>query len=157
MPIKRIGDPALRGPTHEIAPGDPALKKLVKEMEQTLRSIQGIGLATTQIGVLKRVIVFDVGEGLQVLLNPEIVWKSKEEVEEEEGCLSIPGTRMPVKRAARVKVKASDLDGKPVAINADGLLARVLQHEVDHLNGMLIIDRTSPKERRRVLEEMVGP
>lgn len=156
LSIKVIGDPVLREKTKETKIDDPALKKLVADMEKTLRAAEGVGLATSQIGVLKRVIVFDVGEGLQVLINPEIVWKSKEEVKEEEGCLSIPGAKMPVKRAAKIRVKGHDLTGKLVEVKAEGLLARVLQHEIDHLNGVLIIDRTPPKERRKVLEEMVG-
>lgn len=155
--IKIIGDPVLREKTKEVKIDDPALRKLVADMEKTLRKAEGVGLATTQIGILKRVIVFDVGEGLKVLINPEIIWKSKEEVEEEEGCLSIPGAKMSVKRAAKIKIKGYDLKGELVEFKAEGLLARVLQHEIDHLNGMLIIDRTSPKERRRVLEEMVRP
>lgn len=157
LPIKVIGDPVLREKTKETKLDDPALEKLVSDMEKTLREAEGVGLATSQIGVLKRVIIFDVGDGLKVLINPEIVWKSEEEVEEEEGCLSIPGAKVSVKRAAKVRIKGRDLTGKPVELNAEGLLARVLQHEIDHLNGVLIIDRTSSEERRRVLGEMVGP
>jgi peptide deformylase len=156
LPIKILGNPVLRERSKEVDLSDPALKALVKDMEETLRKAEGVGLTPTQVGILKRVIIYDVGEGLKVLANPMITWESEEKVEDEEGCLSIPGAKVPVRRAQRIRVEGHDLEGKKVALEAEGLLARVIQHEMDHLNGVLIIDRTIESERKRVLEEMVG-
>ncbi|MFZ3062402.1 MAG: peptide deformylase [Actinomycetota bacterium] len=156
LPIKILGNPVLRERSKEVELRDPTLKALVKNMEETLRRAEGVGLAPTQVGILKRVIIYDVGEGLKVLINPMITRESEEKVEDEEGCLSIPGAKVPVRRAERIRVEGYDLEGKKIVLEADGLLARVIQHEMDHLNGFLIIDRTTGSERRRVLEEMVG-
>jgi peptide deformylase len=107
----------------------------------------GVGLAATQVGVLKRVIVYDIDEGLVALCNPRIVDTSDETQFSEEGCLSLPGIEVPLQRAISLTCEASDIDGNPITIEAEGLLARVLQHELDHLDGVLIIDRATPEER----------
>lgn len=120
-------------------------------MARAMYDAPGIGLAATQLGVQKRLIVFDLDDGLAALCNPEITETSEETTIEEEGCLSLPGLTLPIERAEQVTCVALDLDGRPVRIEADGLLSRVLQHEVDHLDGVLVIDRASPEERREAL------
>ena len=125
-------------------------KSLVDDMAQTMYAYEGIGLAAPQVGVSERVIVFDVGEGLVSLINPVILEKEGEE-SFEEGCLSLPGIKTEVKRARKILVRGVDVDGKERELEVGGLLARVILHEVDHLDGVLIIDRISTI-RRRLLE-----
>ncbi len=125
-------------------------KSLVDDMAQTMYAYEGIGLAAPQVGISQRVIVFDVGEGLVSLINPLILEEDGQELYEE-GCLSLPGIMTEVKRARRILVKGVDLDGGEKELEVEGLLARVIQHEVDHLNGVLIIDKVSTI-RRRLME-----
>ena len=125
-------------------------KSLVDDMAQTMYAYEGIGLAAPQVGVSERVIVFDVGEGLVSLINPVILEKEGEE-SFEEGCLSLPGIKTEVKRARKILVRGVDVDGKERELEVGGLLARVILHEVDHLDGVLFIDRISTI-RRRLLE-----
>jgi len=128
-------------------------------MFETMYKRGGVGLAANQVGVLKRVVVIDINSGKEnqgkekiVLINPEIVALEGEEIKEE-GCLSLPGLYRKVKRAAFVKVKAQNLDGEEFTIEGEGLLARALQHEIDHLNGIVFIDRLSPLQKRLALEK----
>ncbi|ADL12952.1 peptide deformylase [Acetohalobium arabaticum] len=140
LSIRTIGDPVLRT---EAKPVDEVTEKtegLIKNMQDTMYDASGVGLAAPQIGISKRVIVVDVGEGPLALINPEIVESSGSEIDEE-GCLSIPNENGNVERAARVVVDALDSDGREVEIEAEGLLARVLQHEIDHLEGILFVDK----------------
>lgn len=154
MRILTHPDPALRQRADEVAPAaDPSLRDLAARMSEVMYAAPGVGLAATQLGVLKRVIVFDLDEGLVAVCNPVLTDVSEETVLEEEGCLSVPGIVVPVERAERVVCEGLDLDGSPVRIEAHDILARVLQHEVDHLNGVLIIDRASPEARREALRE----
>ena len=141
-------------------PVDPAkekdLRELCKTMARLMYDAPGIGLAAPQIGVLKRVIVVaadvdDDEKGVMALCNPEIVELSEELEVDDEGCLSLPGISVPVERAARVTCEALTLSGKSVRIAAEGLQARLLQHEVDHLDGVLMIDRATPEERKAAL------
>jgi peptide deformylase len=140
------------------------LRDLCKRMAKVMYDAPGIGLAAPQIGVMKRVIVFDLGEesgtGLVAICNPVITEASGECTTEEEGCLSLPGITVPVERACKITCEAVSLEGKRVRIQAEDLLARMLQHEIDHLNGELIIDKASPEERkaalRRYLEVQQG-
>jgi peptide deformylase len=118
----------------------PNIIKLLDNMKDTMYEANGVGLAAPQIGVSKRVVVIDVGEGLLELLNPEIIAMNGEEIDTE-GCLSIPGVQGEVKRAAEVTVKALNREGKEFEIKGTGLLARALQHEIDHLEGILFVDR----------------
>lgn len=129
------------------------LKSLCERMADAMYRAPGIGLAATQIGVMKRVIVYDLaeGEGLVPLCNPKIVDASEETVLDEEGCLSLPGITVPVERALEVVCEAVDLSGNPVRIEASDLHARLLQHECDHLDGILIIDRATPEERKAAI------
>jgi len=135
----------LREKTHRVTDCDAELDKLIDDMIETMYAAPGVGLAANQVGVSKQVVVIDVGvrdekSPLFVLINPEIV-NLEGEVEAEEGCLSVPDYTTVLKRAMKVCVKGLDRNGKPVEIEAEGLLARALQHEIDHLNGILFVDR----------------
>ncbi len=133
------GDEVLREKAKEVKKITPNIIKLLDNMRDTMYAYKGVGLAAPQVGVSKRVIVVDIGEGLIEFINPEIV-ESQGEVVDFEGCLSLPEIIGEVKRANMVKVKGLDRHGKEVEIKAEGYLARALQHEIDHLNGILFID-----------------
>ena len=139
-------DPVLRetSKTVEAVSGD--IKSLIDDMTETMHAFRGIGLAAIQIGVPKRVIVIDVGEGLVALVNPAIC-KEEGEIQMEEGCLCLPGVLVDVKRSEHVTVKGLDAKGEEVIIEAEGLFARALQHEVEHLDGILIVDKVSRIKR----------
>ncbi len=156
LSINTLGAPVLRCPSKNADFQSDDIKGIVDKMWETLKDVRGLGLAGPQIGILKRIFVYDLGEGPQVLINPEISWQSEEIVEDTEGCLSIPGNEMKVTRAAEIRVKGFDLNGDAKEIEADGLTARVFQHEMDHLNGIMIIDRTSDEERREVMKKIIG-
>jgi peptide deformylase len=145
---------ALKQRAAEVDPTAEAdLRDLCARMARSMYDAPGIGLAATQIGVLKRVIVYDLdeGEGLVALCNPRIVSRSEDTIVDEEGCLSLPGITVNVERAARVSCEAQTLEGDVVTIEAEDLHARLIQHEVDHLDGVLIIDRAAPDERKAAL------
>jgi peptide deformylase len=151
LKIRKYGDPALRKGAMPVGEVTPEVRKIIADMTETMYDEVGIGLAAPQVGISLRLIVIsdEEGRGVQALLNPVIVDRSGE-VTGEEGCLSIPGVFAPVTRAARVTVEARSVDGKPLAIEARGLRARVLQHEIDHLDGVLFIDRVDPMVRDRI-------
>jgi peptide deformylase len=154
--IEILGADVLRQPGREVAEIDEQLRLLIADMFQTMYDAEGIGLAGPQVGVSRRVIVVDVREeGCEplALVNPRIVESSKETGKSDEGCLSIPGVSAAVERPERVVVEAINGDGHPVHIEADGLLARCLQHEIDHLDGVLFIDRISPLKRNMLLKK----
>jgi peptide deformylase len=143
--IRRYPEKVLREKTSPVSDFNTELRKLIDDMVETMYAAPGIGLAANQVGIPKQVIVIDVsGRGessdLITLVNPRIVEASGES-EIEEGCLSIPGYTTVVKRAEKVKVAGVDLDGKPVEITGEGILAKALQHEIDHINGVLFIDK----------------
>lgn len=140
--IVKIGDQSLRDKAKKVSRFTPNLLRLLDSMGETMYDAKGVGLAAPQIGVPKRLIVLDAGEGLLQLVNPEIVEAAGEE-EAVEGCLSIPGLQGEVTRAERVLVRALDGQGQELEIRGEGMLARVLQHEIDHLDGILFIDRAS--------------
>ncbi len=153
-------DPSLRKPCEEVTSFDEDLKALASEMARAMYKYDGIGLAAPQVGIRKRIITVDVGKGLLKLINPRILEIGGEEEEMDEGCLSLPGVFVPVRRKiGLVRFEAYDINGKPKEWKASGLLARVIQHEVDHLDGVLMIDRThkpiegEAKERIKALEE----
>ena len=152
--IRIYGDPVLRRTGKKVAVFDDELKKFVEEMTVTMREKDGVGLAAPQVGRSIQLAIVDVTQGQEpafVLINPEIVWSSKEIADDEEGCLSVPTIRLNVKRPASVSVKALDASGKEYRIEkAEGLLARALQHEIDHLNGVLFIDRVSLLQRKLI-------
>ncbi len=145
-----LGDPILRTRAEEIQEIDGALQTLIDDMAETMYAAKGLGLAANQIGIPKRLFVLDISQreekapsGLLVFINPEIL-EAEGEVYEEEGCLSIPGYSAKIKRHARVLVKALDREGRPFELECEGLAARAIQHELDHLNGVLYIDYLSP-------------
>lgn len=154
MEILAHPSPALKCTTSEVDPANDAdLIPLVKTMARAMYAAPGVGLAAPQIGVLKRVIVLDLDDGLIVMCNPRIVESSAETEVEEEGCLSLPGITVPVERSVNVTCEAINLEGKEVRVEAGDLLARALQHEIDHLDGVLIIDRATPEDRKTALRQ----
>lgn len=152
--IRLLGDPVLRAVAAPVPVVDDAVRRLVDDMFETMYAADGVGLAAPQIGVSQRIIVIDVHEPEIPpfgLVNPRIVQASAETARDEEGCLSIPGLRDVVERPARVVVEGLDVDGQLRRIDAGDLLARALQHEIDHLDGILFIDRLSPLKRKMLL------
>jgi peptide deformylase len=145
--------PILRMKAKPVQRVDHSIRKLLDDMVDTMRDAPGVGLAGPQIGELLRVVVIEYDEILFKLVNPEITWSSRVIVDEEEGCLSIPGYRGLVPRHAAVKVRARDFKGKPTQIRAEDHLARIFQHEIDHLDGILFPDRMAPGERLRPIDE----
>ena len=142
--IVELGDPILREVARPVGKITPSILKLLDNLADTMYDAEGVGLAAPQIGVGKRVIVVDVGEGIIELINPVIVWEEGEQVGAE-GCLSLPGVVREVSRSLRVRVEGLDRQGQTVEVEGEGMLARALQHEIDHLDGILFIDRALPK------------
>ena len=154
LEIKVYGEPVLREKALPVKEITPEILNLIKDMAETMYADSGVGLAAPQVGVSKRIIVIDGEEdGLIVLINPMIV-KSEGEVVEEEGCLSLPGIYSQVKRSSKVTVKALDENGDPIEITKEGLTARALQHEIDHLDGILFIDRIGRMTRQILLNKL---
>ncbi|MCK9985789.1 MAG: peptide deformylase [Azoarcus sp.] len=152
LPILRYPDPRLHTRAAPVAQVDDSIRQLVQDMAETMYEAPGIGLAATQVDVHKRVVVIDVSEDrsdLRVFINAEIVEKSGEHIGEE-GCLSVPGIYESVRRAERVRVKALDAAGKPFELEADGLLAVCIQHELDHLEGKVFVEYLSPLKLNRI-------
>jgi len=144
LEIKKFNDKVLRKRAKKVRKVDKEIRQLIVDMAQTMKRGQGIGLAAPQIGVSRRVIVIQhdfKGQRILGLVNPKITKISKEKEKDMEGCLSFPGIILEIKRAKEVKVKGLDINGKEVKLKAKGLLARVLQHEIDHLNGILFFNR----------------
>jgi peptide deformylase len=152
--IRVIGDPVLRERAREVVEFDRSLRKLAKRMIRVMRDAPGVGLAAPQVGVLQRLLVYDVDDEPRVLVNPVLDELSEETEETDEGCLSVPGVTMPVSRPARVRVRGFDASGEAVDFRAEGLEARVIQHENDHLDGVLIVDRTSRSARAAALRAL---
>jgi peptide deformylase len=159
LKIHTFPDPVLREKARPVAAFDAELRRLARDMAETMYAAPGVGLAANQVGVLKQLIVIDTREengpttGLLALVNPRVV-ASEGEVLFEEGCLSLPDERAEVERFEWVKVEAQDLEGAPVTIAGSGLLAIVLQHEIDHLNGILFMDHLSPIRRAAVKKRL---
>jgi peptide deformylase len=151
--IRQYPDPVLRLEAQEVEAFDADLAQLVARMTRLLEDAQGVGLAANQVGVLRRVVLLLAAgeEEPRVLVNPVILDRSDETEEETEGCLSLQGVVVPVERSVGVRVEARDAEGAPVELELEGLAARVAQHEVDHLDGVLILDRTTPEGRREAL------
>ncbi|MDP8958117.1 MAG: peptide deformylase [Actinomycetota bacterium] len=158
-PIRTFGDPVLRTPADPVGEIDEAIRRLVEDMLETMYEAPGVGLAAPQIGILRRVIVFDVGEGPHEMINPEIV-ESSGDWTFDEGCLSVPEKYWPITRPGLVRARGRDLGGRVVEYVGDELLGRVLLHEVDHLHGKLLIERLAEGPRkealRRLREEALG-
>ena len=157
LPIRKFGDPVLREPAQDVTNFDNALAKLAEDMLDTMYDAPGVGLAGPQVGVSLRVIVFDdqSGDGPRKLCNP-VLSELDGEQDGEEGCLSIPGMYFPTKRAMRCHVEGVELDGTPTSFDAEGFLARIMQHETDHVNGVLFIDRLSDADRREAMRILRG-
>jgi len=156
--ILRYPDPRLHKVAKPVAVFDERLKKLAADMAETMYAAPGVGLAATQIDVHEQLIVIDVSEThdqLQVFINPEIIWASEERQVYDEGCLSVPGIYDGVERPARVKVRAFDLQGQPFEVDADGLFAVCIQHEMDHLKGKVFVEYLSPLKRNRIKTKLL--
>jgi peptide deformylase len=159
-PLVILPDPRLRLKSAPVDKIDDEVRRLADDMLETMYDAPGVGLAAIQIGEPRRLVTIDTAKKDEerrpvVLVNPEIVWASEETSAYEEGCLSIPEYYEEVERPARVKFRYTDLDGKAVEVEADGLLATVVQHEIDHLDGVLFIDHLSRLKRERVVKKFV--
>ncbi len=155
--LRVFGDPVLKQATGRVTVFDSRLERLAKAMFEVMEREEGVGLAAPQVGTLTRIMVWRDPEDeteRHVYVNPRIVGQSETCCTESEGCLSVPGTAVEVTRAEEVNVEAQDLTGTIFQVHLTGLLARIVQHEIDHLDGRLILDRTSPEERRRALKEL---
>jgi peptide deformylase len=154
--IRRLGDPVLKSRATQVDRFDDSLRRQVGRMAGLMNDALGVGLAAPQLGISQRLLVYRVGPDapLITLANPEIEWSSDDEEVAEEGCLSIPGIHLDIERPVHVRVRAQDEEGDERTIEASGLEARVIQHEMDHLDGVLILDRTGREERKRALREL---
>jgi len=154
--IRRLGDPVLKSSATAVDRFDDSLRLQVSRMAAIMGDALGVGLAAPQLGISQRLLVYRVGPDAPViaLANPELEWASDEREALDEGCLSIPGVSVDVERPVYVRVRALDEEGELRTVEASGLEARVIQHEMDHLDGVLILDRTSRDERKRALREL---
>ena len=156
LPILHYPDPRLHKVASRVTVVDERIRKLVRDMAETMYAAPGIGLAATQVDVLERVLVIDISDDhkdLRVFINPEIL-EASGEAENEEGCLSVPGVYDRVRRAERVKVRALGVDGEPFTLEAEGLLAVCIQHEIDHLDGKVFVDYLSRLKQQRIAAKM---
>jgi len=150
--IRQYGDPALRLKAHEVEDFDDDLRRLVERMIALMHDAQGVGLAATQVGILRRLFVYEADEeGPRALVNPVVAERGDESTSDEEGCLSLQGVRVPVDRSTHIVLEGKDEHGADVRVELDEYAARVVQHELDHLDGVLIIDRTDDEHRREAL------
>lgn len=154
--VVKFGDPVLKSKASPVREFGPELRAEVERMVRIMRDAMGVGLAATQVGVLRRLLVFQAGPDSEpaALVNPEVEWRSDEVVVAEEGCLSLPRVSMDVERPLHARFSGLDVDGEPVRIEASGLEARVLQHEIDHLDGVLILDRAPRAQRKGALRAL---
>jgi len=156
--IVLMGDPVLRQPAAEVGAFDEELRTLVSDLFETMYAADGIGLAAPQVGISRRVLVVDLRREDQpdarvALVNPRVAWRSQETDRQPEGCLSIPGLEDVVERPLSVRIEGFDPEGLPVALEVEELYARALQHEIDHLDGILFVDRVTPLKRRILLKK----
>ena len=152
-PIRTFGDPVLRTPAEPVDDIPSSLERLVDDMLETMYEAPGVGLAAPQIGISKRIFVADVGDGPFVMINPEVVESTGEWVFDE-GCLSVPGKFWPIERPSFARAKGIDLNGATVEHAGDELMGRVLQHEIDHLNGMLLLERLAKRVKKAALRDL---
>jgi peptide deformylase len=155
LPMRMLGDPVLREIARPVGQFDATLERLAADLLIAMHEYNGVGVAAPQIGVSTRFFVYDDGteEGPRWMANPELVSLEGEQIEDE-GCLSVPGLFFPTARAMEVTVRGLDEHGEPVELVAEGLLARIFQHETDHLNGMLYLDRLSEEDRREAMRRI---
>jgi peptide deformylase len=154
--LRRFGDPVLKSRATPVDRFDDALRAQVARMGGLMSDALGVGLAAPQLGMSQRLLVYRVGQDAPTiaLVNPELEWRSDEEEVMEEGCLSIPGVTVDVERSVHVRVRAKDEEGEDRVVEASGLEARVIQHEMDHLDGVLILDRTTKDQRREAIRAL---
>ncbi len=152
--IRTFGDPVLKSRATPVKEFDESLEHLTEEMMRVMREAEGVGLAANQIGRLKRIFVAAYDDEVYAIVNPVIEERSETTEKDIEGCLSIPETRVEVERPTAVTVSGRDPSGEPVRVEAEGLLARIFQHEIDHLDGVLILDRTDRESRKNAMREM---
>jgi len=154
--VRKLGDPVLRATALPVERFDASLQQEIVRMGELMHDALGVGLAATQLGILHRVLVYQAyaEDPLTALVNPVLEWSSEEQEVAEEGCLSLPGVHVEVERAVRVRVRAQDETGEEIEIEAEGLSARVIQHEIDHLDGTLILDRISREARKEAMRAM---
>lgn len=154
--VVKFGDPVLKSKASPVREFGPELRAEVERMVSIMRDGMGVGLAATQLGVLRRLLVFQAGPDSEptALINPEVEWLSSEVVVAEEGCLSLPRVSMDVERPLHARFSGLDVDGEPIRLEASGLEARVLQHEFDHLDGVLILDRAPRAQRKAALRAL---
>jgi peptide deformylase len=154
--VRTFGDPVLKSKASSVTEFGPHLAAEAERMFDLMHDALGIGLAATQLGVMRRMLVFQAGPDAEpkAIVNPELEWLSDDLVTAEEGCLSLPGVTVDVERPLYARVRAQGVDGRPLLIEASGLEARVLQHEIDHLDGVLILDRTQRDQRRAAMRAL---
>lgn len=153
--IRQYGDSALRLKAHEVTEFDDDLRRLIDRMIALMHDAQGVGLAATQVGVLRRLFVYEPDDdGPRAIVNPVVAERADETASDEEGCLSLQGVRVPVERSVQVVLEGKDANGEDVRIELDDYAARVVQHELDHLDGVLIIDRTDDEHRKEALSTL---
>ena len=153
MEIRKIGDPVLRRPAKPVETINDETRQICEQMVEAMIRAEGVGLASPQIGISQQIIILDVEGEFHILINPKLVETSEELEETIEGCLSVPGVNAPVMRSQRATIIGTTLDGEQVELTGEGYLARAIQHEMDHLNGNLFVDRLSPARRRSVVKE----
>jgi peptide deformylase len=150
--IRQYGDPSLRLKANDVEDFDDDLRRLVERMIALMHDAQGVGLAATQVGILRRLFVYEPDEdGPRALVNPVVAERGEEAASDEEGCLSLQGVRVPVERATRIVLEGKDENGAEVRVELEDYAARIVQHELDHLDGVLIIDRTDDEHRKEAL------
>jgi peptide deformylase len=154
--VRTFGDPVLKSPAANLASFGPELEREAAHMVSIMRDALGVGLAATQLGIMHRLLVMQAGLDATptAIVNPELEWLSDELAIAEEGCLSLPGVTVDVERPLYARVRGRDVHGEPLLVEASGLEARVLQHEIDHLDGMLILDRTEREQRKGALRAL---
>ncbi len=155
FPIRVFGDPVLRQRALEVEEIDAKIVRLSGEMVETMYAAPGVGLAAPQVGIQRRIFVYDIGEGAQTVVNPQIV-ESRGEWEYVEGCLSVPELLWPIVRPNEVHLVGYDLEGNEISIEADELLGRVFQHELDHLDGILLLERLEKDQRKEAMRILRG-
>jgi peptide deformylase len=153
FPIRTFGDPVLNTIAQPVDAFDAALERLIEDMLETMYAAPGVGLAGPQIGISRRVFVYDIGDGPGHMINPELV-ETSGEWEFDEGCLSVPERFWPIVRPAYARVKGVTLDGSPLDLEGEELMGRMLQHEFDHLDGTLLLERLGKRERKTALRDL---
>ncbi len=156
LQIRTFGDPVLKERCREVTEITDKTKRFSQDLIETMYRSSGLGLAANQVGVVERIFVFDIGEGPRVCINPEVIFESDEQLEQEESCLSLPQVAVVVARPAEMEIEFTDLDGKRARLRGEGLMARLFRHEIDHLDGRLLLSRLSREERLKAMRQLLG-